>query len=390
MRCSACFTAVTSAYTAVYAQNGPSTESLITTAAQIAQAMHIALPNPSLVLVAQPYYWWQSGIVSNALFTYGFVTGDKQFEDVSKNTLYNQATASNDFMMPDAHGNDDQAWWALSALTAAENDVTVPAGSPSFLSLAQNVFNEQKARWDTSTCDGGMKFKITAGEPGYDYKSTIANGLFFQLAARLAALTGDAEALAWAEKTYDWVASIGLIDSEFNVYDGTDDSTGCGSVNSKQWSYNVGVFLYGSAVMASQSSDTKWSDRTVGLLNAAQRTFVRDNALYEAACEPAGTCNSDQVSFKGILARWLGSTAVVFPDLQESIAALLSGISAQVQSTWSAALDPMEQFVALETVDAAIRASGGGGVAAVDGMIGAKRGVEVEVKKRSVAGRIIF
>ncbi|KAJ4351871.1 hydrolase 76 protein [Didymosphaeria variabile] len=349
--------------------------------------MKSTLPNQSLVLVAQPYYWWQSGIVNNAFFTYGFVTGDKQFEDLSKNTLYNQATAANDFMMPDATGNDDQAWWALSALTAAENGVAVPAGSPTFLSMAQNVFNEQKGRWDESTCGGGMKFKINAADAGYDYKSSIANGLFFQLAARLAKITGDADTLSWAEKSYDWMTSTGLIDGDFNVYDGTDDATECVDLNHNQWSYNAGAFLYGAAVMASHTADAKWVERTRGFLDAAQRNFVKDGALYEPICEGNGSCNNDQVSFKGILARWLGATAVVLPELKDTIASLLNGVSANVQSTWTPSLGPMRHFVALESVDAAVRANGG--VAAVYGMIGgSKNVVKRAAVRRSIAGRI--
>lgn len=388
MRCSACIAAVTTAYTAVYAQDRPTTESLIATAAQIAQTIRITFPNPSVALVPGPYYWWQSGIVNDALFTYGSATGDKQYEDLSKNTLYNQATGANDFMMPDAHGNDDQAWWALAALTAAENAVPVPEGSPTFLSMAQNVFNEQKARWDTTTCGGGMKFKINPGEGGYNYKSSIANGLFFQLAARLAKFTGDSDALSWAEKSYDWIVSTGLIDGNFNVYDGTDDSRGCVDLNHDQWSYNGGVFLYGAAVMASQSSDSKWRDRTMGLLNAAQRNFVRNDALFETICEGEGSCNTDQVSFKGILARWIGATAVVFPGVKGPVVALLSGISRQTQAVWNPSLNPMEHYVALEVVDAAVRANGG--AAAVYGMIGANNNVAKLARSRSIAGRIAW
>jgi mannan endo-1,6-alpha-mannosidase len=360
-------------------------ESLVTTAAQIAQAMKLSLPNPSLVLVAQPYYWWQSGIVNNALLSYGFVTGDSQFQDLAKNTIYSQATAANDFMMPDATGNDDQAWWALSALTAAENGVPVPAGAPTFLSMAQNVFNEQKARWDESTCGGGLRFKINAGDAGYDYKSSIANGLFFQLAARLAKFTSDADARAWAEKSYTWVASAGLIDADFNVYDGVDAASGCAEPNPKQWSYNAGAFLYGAAVMASQTGDATWAARTQGFLSAAQRTFVRGDALFEPVCEDQGTCNNDQVSFKGILARWMGATAVEVPALKDAIAGTLGAVSAQVQRNWTPGWGPMQQFVALESVDAAIRANGG--LAAAYGMIGGSKNV---VERRSVAGRIVW
>ncbi|KAL5411899.1 hypothetical protein PMIN04_010055 [Paraphaeosphaeria minitans] len=376
--------------TLVTLTHAQTTESLVVTAAQIAQSIKLSLPNPSLALVPQPYYWWQSGIVNNALFTYGFVTGDRQFEDLAKNTLYNQATGANDFMMPEATGNDDQAWWALSALTAAENNVAVPAGSTTFLSMAQNVFNEQKARWDESSCGGGMRFKINAGDAGYEYKSSIANGLFFQLAARLAKLTGDADARAWAEKSYDWITATGLVDAEYNVYDGTDAAGACVDLNRNQWSYNAGVFLYGAAVMASQTGDAKWVDRSSGLLAAAQRTFVRDGALYEPTCEDQGNCNNDQVSFKGILARWLGATAVELPALKDSIAGTVGDVSGRVQKSWAPSLGPMEQFVALESVDAAVRANGG--VAAAYGMIsprGSMDGVERRVR-RSVAGRILW
>lgn len=385
MRHSAIFSLLPTLLPLTHAQT---TESLVVTAAQIAQSIKLSLPNPSLALVPQPYYWWQSGIVNNALFTYGFVTGDRQFEDLAKNTLYNQATAANDFMMPEATGNDDQAWWALSALTAAENNVVVPAGSPTFLSMAQNVFNEQKARWDESTCSGGMRFKINAGDAGYEYKSSIANGLFFQLAARLAKLTGDADARAWAEKSYDWMSSTGLIDATFNVYDGTDSAGECLDLNLDQWSYNAGVFLYGAAVMASQTGDAKWVDRTNGFLAAAQRNFVRDSALHEPICDNQGTCNNDQISFKGILARWLGATAVELPDLKDSIAGTLGGVSGQVQTSWAPSLGPMQQFVALESVNAAVRTSGG--VAAAYGMIGGSKNVVKRSARRSVAGRIAW
>lgn len=59
-------------------------------------------------------------------------------------------------MTPDATGNDDQAWWALVALTAVENSVSQTGGVASG-DLARNVFSEQKARWDTSICGREMK-----------------------------------------------------------------------------------------------------------------------------------------------------------------------------------------------------------------------------------------
>lgn len=373
-----------------FAQDVPTTEALITSAAQMAQALKASYPNPSLAFLPQPYWWWESGSSIDALLTYGLTTGDTQYQSLLSNTILNQATAGNDFMTADATGNDDQAWWALAALTAAESNVPAAAGAVSFLSLAQNVYNEQKGRWDTSRCNGGMRWKISVGDgtDGYHYKSTIANGLFFQLAARLAKLTNDAEALSWAEKAYDWVVSVGLIDADFNVYDGTDDQkgdSGCADVNHDQWSYNTGVFLYGAAVMAAHTSDPIWLDRTKGLLAAAQRNFINNGALFETKCEGSGTCNTDQVSFKGTLARWMGATAAVLPDVRVQIANLMGVNAAKVQTGWSASLGAMDQFNGLEIVDAATRARAE--QVAAQGMIGDKKS-SVKMVKRSLAWRV--
>ena len=36
---------------------------------------------------------------------------------------------------------------------------------------------------------------------------------------------------SWAEKSWDWACSVGLIDGQYNVYDGTDDSKGTGCID---------------------------------------------------------------------------------------------------------------------------------------------------------------
>lgn len=88
-------------------------------------------------------------------------------------------------------GNDDQAFWAFSAMSAAELGFPNPAkGKPSWVALAQAVFNSQVERWDLSYCGGGLRWQIFITNPGYDYKNTISNGAFFQLSARLARYTG--------------------------------------------------------------------------------------------------------------------------------------------------------------------------------------------------------
>lgn len=147
-------------------------------------------------------------------------------------------------------------------MSAAEYGLPSPAGAPSWLSLAQNVFSDLHDRWDTTSCDGGLKWQILACAAGYDYKNSISNGLYFQLGARLAKFTGSAAYITEAEQVFEWVQSVRLIDDKYNVYDGTDDTKACTSVDHDQWSYNVGVYLYGSAVLQALTNDPKWVTRT--------------------------------------------------------------------------------------------------------------------------------
>jgi mannan endo-1,6-alpha-mannosidase len=285
----------------------------------------VSIYNPETPgVLPSPYYWWESGGMFGGLIEYWHYTGDGTYNDLVAKAILSQIGAGNNFSMPQCEGNDDQGWWALTVMSAAEYGFPPPSGAPSWLSLAENVFTDLKSRWDTSRCNGGMKWKIDPSVDGYHYKSTIANGLFFQLAARLARFTGNSDYLSWAEKSWDWVSSVGLIDNKYNVYDGTDDSkgTGCIDVDHDQWSYNLGVFLYGAAVLQEYTGDSKWSDRTSGLLGSVG-TFLDSNILYENKCEKDGSCDVDQQSFKAYLSRWLVATAVMIPSTRGNITPLI-------------------------------------------------------------------
>jgi mannan endo-1,6-alpha-mannosidase len=224
-------------------------------------------------------------------------------------------------MGPQTEGNDDQAWWALAAMAAAEYGLASPSGSPSWLAIAQKVFGEFVSRWDSARCNGGMKWQISPNSNGYHYKNSITNGLFFQLAARLARFTGNVDYLHWATNSFDWMRSTGLIDNSYNVFDGTDDTkglNGCVDVNHDQWSYNVAALLYGTAVLQDYTGDTKWAAHTTALVRSAG-TFFEANVMYEPRCEKVGTCNADQLSFKAYLSRWLSGTAALVPSTRQVI-----------------------------------------------------------------------
>jgi mannan endo-1,6-alpha-mannosidase len=107
---------------------------------------------------------------------------------------------------------------------------------------------------------------------GYDYKNTIANGCFFNLGARLARYTDNATYASFAEETWNWVTNIGLMDAQYNIYDGAHVETNCTDINKIQFSYNMGVWTLGAATMWNYVS----SDCPVRvlLLTSPRRTVV--------------------------------------------------------------------------------------------------------------------
>lgn len=180
-------------------------------------------------------------------------------------------------------------------------------------------------RWDTTSCNDGLKWQIFTSEAGYNHKDCVSSGLYFQLGARLAKLTGSPEYITEAEQTFEWVQGVGLIVNNYNVFDRTDDTKGCTSVDHDQWSYNVGVYLYGSAVMQALTNDPKWARRTNGLLTAT-RTFFQNNVMSKE-CEQAGTCNVDHLSFKAYLSRWLATASALLPSTAGTIMSLLQALA---------------------------------------------------------------
>jgi mannan endo-1,6-alpha-mannosidase len=159
-------------------------------------------------------------------------------------------------------------------------------------------------RWDTSTCNGGLRWQVFSSNAGWDYKNSVSNGGFFQIAARLARFTGNSTYADWAEKIYDWTAATGLIDDSYRIYDGASATDNCQKVTPLQWTYTPGIFIYGSAMMYNYTNaSSTWETRLTGLIEQVDQTFFQtfDNAtgvMVEGACEPHGTCNTDQFSFK--------------------------------------------------------------------------------------------
>ncbi|KAF8472572.1 glycosyl hydrolase family 76-domain-containing protein [Kalaharituber pfeilii] len=280
-----------------------------------------------------PYYWWESGAAWGAMVDYWYYTEDTQYNDIVSEGLLWQVGPANNFMPPNASkslGNDDQCFWALAVIAAAEKKFPdPPEDQPQWLALAQGVFNSQAKRWDTKTCRGGLRWQIFTFNIGFDYKNTVSNGCFFQLGARLARYTNNNTYAVWAERAYNWTVESKLLTDDFRVYDGVDvvpDGGNCSKINILQWSYNAGLYIAGAAYMYNFTSSVVWKERLDNLINAAFVFFAvpewnqgERDVMIEVACEESNNCNTDQRSFKAYLSRFLALAVKIAPHTYNMI-----------------------------------------------------------------------
>jgi len=237
-----------------------------------------------------PYYWWQAGAMFGTLIDYWFYTGDDAYNAVTTQAMLFQAEPPLNSYMPAnwtaSLGNDDQGFWGMAAMLAAEtNFPNPPKDKPQWLALAQAVFNTQAQRWETADCNGGLRWQIPPSNGGYNYKNTIANSVFFNLATRLARYTENATYSEWAEKSWEWMVGVRYVDGEYNVYDGGHIEFNCTNINKVQFSANAAMLIHGSAIMYNMTNEEKWRVRTAGLVTKTLQHFFPNGIMVERACE---------------------------------------------------------------------------------------------------------
>ena len=175
-----------------------------------------------------------------------------------------------------------------------------------------------------------LRWQVYQYLTGYNYKNSIANGCFFNIAARLARYTQNETYAQYAEKIWNWQIGTGFIDATYNVYDGAHLETNCTDINKVLFSYNAGVFMLGAAYMynyvrssssnisfsanpSQTNSSAEWKTRLDGIIQQTMTTFFVDDVAYEVACEPKLTCTTDMFSFKAYLMRWMAGTTKLAP-----------------------------------------------------------------------------
>lgn len=288
----------------------------------------------------QPYFWWECGAMFGTMVDYWAMTGDTTYQDVTSQALLFQVGQYQNFMPTNQSsdmGNDDEGFWGMAAMSAAEtNFPNPPPDQPQWLALAQAVFNSQAARWDTATCSGGLRWQVFPFNAGYDYKNSISNGVFFNIASRLARYTGNQTYADWAETVWDWMTAHELLDPQtFQVWDGSHDlTTNCSTQVQDQWTYNVGIYLHGAANMYNfTNGNTTWETRVQGMAKATDTFFPNGGPMVEIQCEDSGSCDTDELSFKAYLSRWMAQSAVLAPMIET---AMMSKLQASAEKAAAA------------------------------------------------------
>lgn len=278
------------------------------------------------------YCWWEAGAMWGSLINYWQYTGDTTYNSEVSEGLQFQRGPQDNFNPPNqsrSMGLDDQAFWSFSVLDAVEANFpeSTDSNDPSWLALAQGVFNFEYGLWDSQTCGGGFRWQVYPFNAGYNLKNSISNGGNFQLAARLAYVTGNDSYADWANKVYDWMESSVLFQVQDNIlyiWDNTDADSNCTRVQHYVWSYNYGTMLAGAAYMYNYTGgSTLWEGRVQQILSSTFSLFFPEklggNIMWELQCEDTLICNQDQKSFKAYLSRWLAITGLLVPSTQAQI-----------------------------------------------------------------------
>lgn len=195
------------------------------------------------------------------------------------------------------------------------------------------------------------------------YKNTPSNGGFFAIAARLARFTANDTYVDWAEKMWDWLEEVTLIEKDavnataLQVYDGIQDD---GCVRSQnRFTYNNGMMILGCAYlydhvsllpiprspshikadMYDQTKNQTWADRALAIVEGMSNAYlVKENEtdlnngaltgdhwiLSETICEYNDKCNYDQPSFKAYVLRWLTVSTQLVPSLRDNVSKIMA------------------------------------------------------------------
>ncbi|KAI8911131.1 glycoside hydrolase [Gorgonomyces haynaldii] len=242
--------------------------------------------------------WYESGILWMTVLEYSRNSGDSQFVQTVSGALANASYgASADFLGPGSiqqltatllgKWNDDIAWWAMAPMTSLElfgTEILMPNKVP-FKNLVINTYTDIWQQWDTSSCGGGIYWSRNRNATNLKqryYKSTITNGQYVLLSARLYKLFKMQYYLDRAKQVYQWIKSSGLITSTWDIYDGLTTPT-C-NITQDHYVYQPGILSAGLAYLTNATNDESYIQDAYKLFYQAQKLYTVNN-VWTDFCE---------------------------------------------------------------------------------------------------------
>lgn len=277
--------------------------------------------------------WWNFANAMTVLADFSKISGSKLYLPILQNTLFRAQKAHPGFLN---HFYDDEGWWALAWIDAYD-----ATNNQQYLSMAQSIFEDMAAGWDTAVCGGGIWWNKDR-----KYKNAIANELFLSVAARLAIQVSDpaqkSRYLGWARTEWQWFSQSGMINRQQLINDGLNSSDPSHCVNNGQavWSYNQGVVLGGLAALSrAEHADPTLLAAAKAIADAALLHLTDANGVLHDPGEAKGGAGGGGVQFKGIFVRNLMKLEEKLPQPQYS-----KFFTANANSIWSNARGPEYQL----------------------------------------------
>lgn len=249
--------------------------------------------------------WWNSANAITVLANGSRVLKTRRYESAIDKTFQNASAAEHTQNFLNEY-NDDEGWWALAWVDAY--DLT---GKQKYLAMAETIFTDIAAQWETNTCGGGVWWSKKTR-----YKNAIANELFLDLAAALANRAASPEErqkyLDWAEREWAWFRASGMINAQNLVNDGLDSKNpnACTNNGRTTWSYNQGVILGGLAELSKTDGDPALLPEAQAIAHAAIAHLTNANGILV----DRSVSGADAPQFKGIFLRNLMALDAAAPD----------------------------------------------------------------------------
>lgn len=295
-----------------------------------------------------PYYWRHSAEAFDGLIDYYTFCqpSNDTLKQIIQDALIHQAGSNYDFMplnQTSSEASDDQGMWGMALMQAVERKFPDADSNHKWLDLVENVVKLLNGRWDSSTCLGGLRWQYDSSRNGYTYKNSITNGILFNLAGRLAKLTGKQEYVDMAKKIWDWIKNdvkyIVEDNGKFSIYDGGHVDQNCQDLDKTQWSYIFGVFISGNAYLYSHTGDSQWLNNVQTLWNSISSEFFKNKIMYEPSCMNDDKCNNDQRAFRSLLARNLKLAALEYTPISGDVLSYLLATAVGVANSCSGGSD---------------------------------------------------